>query len=74
MEDDVRCPYCKQGTSHVLMIGDGEGRFICAPCGHVERRNAPDFRCFCDNCQDSARALGVPFLSVRATCGDNRVL
>ena len=47
----MRCPYCIEGGSFKVMIGQGRGDwYMCARCGHLTLPTDPVFECTCPKC------------------------
>ena len=41
---DVACPFCLDATCWVMFSADGEGRFLCKPCGSAGSAEHGEYR------------------------------
>jgi hypothetical protein len=56
-----RCPYCVRLDHFMLMSTTGNGKYVCAKCGHVAVPENKVFQCMCGHCEEM-RAF-APFKS-----------
>ena len=58
MDIIVRCPYCVRLGEFMAMHATGDGRRVCAKCGHIVIPGSRTLRCPCDHCKAMA-AFGL---------------
>ena len=52
----VRCLYCVQGEDFRPMLPRSGGWFVCPKCVHIAAPEKPEFKSFCQKCNELNRA------------------